>query len=244
MATDTGQEDAFIREVDEEYRRDQMAGLWKRYGRWLMIGVGGGLIALAGVLFWREEQARKAGDMAERYTQALPKVESGDAKATAALADLAKSDNAGYAAMARLTQAAVAQRGGDTAKALGLYNGMAADEKLAQPFRDMAKLKAIRLEFDTQPADKLIAALKPLAVPGGPWFGTAGEMLAVAYLRDGKQDMAGALFSEIAKDKDVPASLRARASQMAGMLGAIPAETDAPAAAPARDTQAKTAKAE
>ncbi len=246
MATDTGQQDAFIREVDEEYRRDQMLGLWQRYGRWLVLGLGASLIALAALLFWREDQKRKVAAMAEAYTQALPKLETGDAAANAALADLASSGNPGYSALARLTQATAAQRGGDTAKALELYKALAADAALPQPLRDMAQMKAIRLEFDTQPVDKLIAALKPLAVPGGAWFGSAGEMLAMAYLRDGKQDMAGALFSEIAKDKSVPASLRARASQMAGMLGATPPGEDAVAAtAPAgAETPAMTAKAE
>jgi hypothetical protein len=65
----------------------------------------------------------------------------------------------------------------------------------------------------------VIARLKPLAVPGNAWFGPAGEMVAMAYLDQGKSAEAGALFGAIAKDKDTPDTLKARARQMAGLLG-------------------------
>ena len=65
----------------------------------------------------------------------------------------------------------------------------------------------------------MIDRLKPLATPGNPWFGSAGELVAMAYLKQGKQDLAGPLFAAIAKDEDVPQTLRSRTRQMAGLLG-------------------------
>jgi hypothetical protein len=65
----------------------------------------------------------------------------------------------------------------------------------------------------------VIARLKPLAKPGNPWFGSAGELVAMAYLKEGKKDLAGPLFAAIAKDEDAPKSMRSRARQMAGVLG-------------------------
>jgi hypothetical protein len=65
----------------------------------------------------------------------------------------------------------------------------------------------------------VIDRLKPLAVPGKPWFGSAGELVAQAYLKQGKTEAAGALFGSIAKDKTVPDTLRRRARQLAGQLG-------------------------
>ena len=69
-----------------------------------------------------------------------------------------------------------------------------------------------------KPAD-VVARLKPLAVPGNPWFGPAGEIVAMAYLDQGKSAEAGALFGAIAKDKDTPETLKSRSRQMAGLLG-------------------------
>jgi hypothetical protein len=65
----------------------------------------------------------------------------------------------------------------------------------------------------------VIARLKPMAAPGNPWFGSAGELVALAYLKQGRKDLAGPLFASIAKDKDVPQSLQSRARHMAGVLG-------------------------
>jgi hypothetical protein len=67
--------------------------------------------------------------------------------------------------------------------------------------------------------EEVIARLKPLAKPGNPWFGSAGELVAMAYLKQGKKDLAGPLFAAIAKDEQAPRSMRSRARQMAGMLG-------------------------
>ena len=53
-------EDSFLREVDEELRRDQLTGFWKRYGRWIIAGIGLGLAALAGWLVWQDRQFKAA----------------------------------------------------------------------------------------------------------------------------------------------------------------------------------------
>lgn len=220
-ANDTN--DAFIREVDEEVRRDRLLNLWRRYGRLLLIGLGLVLIALAGFLYWREERARAAGQLGEQFMQALTQLEGGNATAAASTLDkLVAADQPGYQALARLAQAAVATRNGQTEQALKLYRAIAADQELAQPFRDLATLKALRLDYDTQSPAKLIEQLRPLAQAGNPWFGTAGEMLAIAYIRDGKPELAAPLLATIARDPNVPPSLRLRAGQMAGMLGAAP----------------------
>ena len=85
--------------------------------------------------------------------------------------------------------------------------------------RDLAKVREIAVRYDTMKSADIIAALKPLAVPGNPYFGSAGEMVAHAYLDQGKRAEAGALFAQIAKDDQVPETMKSRARQMAGVLG-------------------------
>lgn len=88
----------------------------------------------------------------------------------------------------------------------------------------------------------IIDRLKPLAIPGNPWFGSAGEMVALSYLNMNKSDLAGPLFAQLAKDESVPPTIRSRALQMAGIQGIdavesdldeenVPAATDAESAA-------------
>ena len=61
--------------------------------------------------------------------------------------------------------------------------------------------------------------MKPLAAPGEPWFGSAGEMTALALIKQGKKAEAGKLFAAIGRDQGVPEVIRGRAIQMASSLG-------------------------
>ena len=66
----------------------------------------------------------------------------------------------------------------------------------------------------------------------------------MAYLKQGKQDLAGPLFAAIAKDEDVPQTLRSRTRQMAGLLGydAV-VDVDETLAQMRNETEAATASA-
>lgn len=229
----TGEPDnAFVREVDEEYRRAQMRSFWSRYGRWLLVALALGLVALGGWLYWREERQRTAGRDGEAFSEALAKVDAGDFAAARPTFDrLAKSGGPGYRALARLELAALAAQTDDVPAALAQYRAVQADTALPPPFRDLALVRATRLDFDNLPPDKVIAALRPLAVPGNPWFGTAGEMVGAAYLKQGKPELAEPLFRAIASDTGVAPTLRARAGQLASAMGRVPAPAAAPAPA-------------
>ena len=56
---------------------------------------------------------------------------------------------------------------------------------------------------------------------GNPWFGSAGEMVAIAQLKLNRPQQAARLFADMAKDESVPESIRSRAEQMAGSLGVV-----------------------
>ncbi len=88
-----------------------------------------------------------------------------------------------------------------------------------QPYRDAALVRQTALEFDSLKPEEVIARMKPLAQPGNPWFGSAGEMTAMALIKQGKNAEAGQLFGKMARDKRVPDSLRARFVQIASTLG-------------------------
>ena len=59
--TPANPEDAFLREVDEEFRRSQLMGLWQRYGRIGIAALVLALAALAAWLFWQDQKEKAAG---------------------------------------------------------------------------------------------------------------------------------------------------------------------------------------
>lgn len=229
--------ESFIREVDEELARDRVMGFVRTYGRALAVVVGLGLTGLAGFLWWKETRQEKLLAQSAAYDAAIADLRRGDPGAIAALEAVGKDGGQGYHALATLRVAAEHAGKKQNDKALALYDALAKDEAVAPPFRDLARLLALRLRFDTLPPKTAIEALKPLAQDGAPWFATAGEMLAVAYLRNSQPDLALPLFDALSSNKELPASVRARASAMAGMLG----KPDAAAATAGEETDGKAA---
>lgn len=217
--TDT--DDAFVREVDEELRREQIGSFWRRYGRVLVGVVIAGLALFAAWLWWDAERKQAAAADSEALVQALDKMGAGRAaEAEPALTKLAAEGSKSYAALARLTLAARMVEKGDASGAAKAYEAIAADAAVPQEMRDLALLRATLVRFDTLPPADVVARLKPLAVAGNPWFGTAGELTAIAQLKLGHADQAEAMFEAVAKDTSTPKTIRARAERMADALGA------------------------
>ena len=230
LPPDTGE--SFLREVDENLRRDQMAERAKKYSGLVIGGIIIFLLAVGGYLFWQARQDKAAMAATERYADALQQAGTVDpAVARATFDNLAKAKSDGVSASARLIQAALSLESGDRKSASAIYAAMAADKDLPQPYRDVALVRGTALDYDTLKPDQVIERLKPLSVPGNAFFGSAGEMTALALLAKGQRTQAGQLFAKIASDKDVPETLKSRAVQIAGSLG-----VDASAALPSGPT--------
>ncbi len=216
----TAQDEALLREVDEAVRQDQFANFGQRYGRPLLGAVVGGLLLFAGYLFWDSRQEAALEKDSEALVSAMDQIDAGNLKTGSdALGALANSDNDGARSAALVLQGGVLARQGNTAEAAETFQRVASDADAPQAYRDLALVREIALRYDTMKPGEVIARLGPLAKPGSAFFGSAGEMVAMAYLDQGKRKEAGALFAQIARDDDVPQSLRSRARQMAGVLG-------------------------
>ncbi len=220
MALTPANNEAFFREVDEELRRDRATRLWKQWGVWIVAAVIAGLAAFGGWIYWQHHQAEAAGAQGEQLQVAYDALAAGNPKAAEApLATLKQSGGDGYRALAAFTQADILLQKNDAKGAAAKFASVAGDTSLAQPFRDLALIRQTSAEFDTVKPQVVVDRLRPLAVPGGAWLGSAGELLGAAYLKMGKRAEAGQVFGRISRDKDVPESIRQRAVQLAGTLG-------------------------
>jgi hypothetical protein len=214
------QEDVLLREVDDAVRQDQYANAAKRYGRPALIAVAIVLALFGGYLFWENRQTRAKEADSEKLVSALDQVERGNlASGSTALAAVIADGNPGAKAAARLLQAGIAMETSKPADAANLYEQVAADGDAPQELRDLAAIRAVAARYDTMKPADVVGRLKALAAPGNAYFGPAGELVAMAYLDQGKQAEAGALFAAIAKDDETSDTLRSRARQMAGLLG-------------------------
>ncbi len=220
LASTPPDNEAFLREVDDELRKDQLQSFWKRWGRLLVGGTVAALALFAAYLWWDARQVAAAEAEGETLSLALDELSSGQqGKAESDLKTLAASKNDGYRASAKMALAALSLQRGDVKSAAATFGEVAKDEEVAQPWRDLALIRQTAAEYDTLAPDATIARLKALSVKGSPWFGSAGEMVALSYLRLGKPELAAKLFDDMAKDESVPDTIRSRAIQMASALG-------------------------
>jgi hypothetical protein len=213
--------DIFLREVDENLRRDRARDFAKRYGNWLIGALILFLVAAGGWIYWQNVREQRAGRQVEDLAEAYRSISTGaSASAVQPLERLStEGTSPAIRASAQFTAAAIALDKNDQTAALAKFRSIATDADFPQPYRDAALIRQTALEFDKIKPEEVITRLAPLAKPGNPWFGSAGEMTAMALIKQGKSADAGRLFAAIAKDKTVPDPIRARSVQIAGSLG-------------------------
>ncbi|QIG81226.1 tetratricopeptide repeat protein [Stakelama tenebrarum] len=223
MALPPEENQTFVREVDEELRRAELLRIWRSYGLWIVVAVIAILVAIAVWLYLGHRSNSTADARGERYDQVVQHLNQGNyAKATPELAEIAKQGD-GYAALARLEQAAILLQNNDHAGAAAKFAQIAADPSVPEPYRQLATIRRTYAEFDWMKPSEVIDRLKSLAVPESAWFGSAGELVALAYLKQGRTSEAGQLLNKIAQTESVPESIRQRVQQLAGRYGVQPA---------------------
>jgi hypothetical protein len=214
------EQEVLLREVDEAVRQDELGGILQRYGKLIAAGLILALAAFGGYLYWQDRREGQLEEKSEKLVSAYDQLEGGQmSQATGTLTELADDGSSAPAISAKLAQAGIALNQNRRDDAIKLYRGIADDSAAPQPYRDLANVRLMAAQFDTVDPQQVIDRLKPLATPGNPWFGSAGELVGMAYLKQGKENLAGPLFAEIAQNDDVPQSLRSRTRQLAGLLG-------------------------
>lgn len=214
------QDEALAREVDDAVRTDRYRDIWTNYGRYIVGAVVLALVAFAAVLFFTRQSDAQREEGSETLVTALDQLEAGNlAEADERLAPLAEDGRGGAQVQAQMLRGGIALEQGRNADAAAAFEQVANNGDLPESLRHMAELRAVVAVYDDLEPTEVIRRLTPLAQEGEPYFGSAGEILGMAYLDAGDRAKAGELFARIAKSEDVPDSIRGRARQMASVLG-------------------------
>lgn len=209
-----------FQEVEEDLRRDNLAKLWRRYGKYAIAVAVAVVIATAGFSAWREYRHRQSAAEGVRFADALDLVRAGkDKDAADAFAALAGTAGGGHATLARFEEAALRARSGDRDVALGLYDKLAADSSTDEIYREAAALLGARIALDQGDAAGAVQRAKPLTASGNPWRSVALELTGAADLKSGDAAAARQAFQQLADDPNAPAGARQRATQMLATLG-------------------------
>lgn len=214
------EDEILMREIDEAVRQDDTTQFFKQYGVALGSAVALIVVGMFGYWWWDSTSEAALEAQSEAVVSALDSVEANNFPgAEEKVEELVDDGSIGARTVARFLQAGAAIEQGEDERAVELYAAIAADADAPQSLRDLALIREVSTNFDDRKPEDVIAKLSALAVPGNAYFGSAGELVAIAHLEAGNRDEAGALFSAISQDEDTPETLRNRSRQMAGLLG-------------------------
>lgn len=214
------EDDLFIKEVNEELKQERLTESFKKYGQYFVFAAVLAIGSVAGWQYWKSSVRSAQEAQSVDFTSGVNLVAAGKNKEAGKLFEkLARENEGGYAALARLRQAAMVARAGDAKAAAALYQQLAADENVAPEFRQLGTLLWALHLLDTAKPDEAIARLKPLTADGQTWRYTARELTAHYHQKAGRNDDAARIFKQLSNDTGAPATLRRRAAEMLSILG-------------------------
>ena len=205
--------------VDEALRHDQMKALWKAYGKYVIGGAIGIVLAVGGSqLYEYQVNAGKEANSAV-FSKAVDQAVAEGADPAEIWEQAASEVTGGYSALAGLRLATELAKAGDVDAALSAYDTLAADAGNDIVLREYAQLLAAMLVLDKKnDLAEARSRFSVLSVKGQPWYFTATEQLAFINMKEGALEQALEQFAVLADDADTPQSVAARARQFRNML--------------------------
>lgn len=227
MTNDDNQSDQFIREVDEELRREQLKSIWDRYGSYviatciLIVAITAGY---RGWGWWQDREAARQGDVFLEAVNAQARGEVSEADAL--FADLLEGGR-GYALLAKLQLAGALSEAGKSDEAIAAYDEIADTAGADEVTRDLAKLKAALLLLDAGDGTAAVSKVEGLAESGNPWRHAARDILGTIAYNQNRLDDARGYFQSIQSDVESPGSARGRAAIMLSLIDgkSLPGQT-------------------
>lgn len=211
-----------FQEVQEEYRREQMAKLWKTYSVPVIAAVAVIVLAVAAYQawsYWHGQQLEASSREFESIAELVASDPTKKKEAADRFAKLATTATSGYAMAAKFQEAGLRADLPDIKAALSLYDQIA--QSTSDPlFRDYAQLRGAILVLETDSLETVKKRLEPITKSTGPWRVMALEMLAYASWRGGKKDEALKLYAEVREIPNAPAGSVRRATEMTTLINA------------------------
>lgn len=213
------QTDSFLREVQEDIRREQLAQVWSRYGTYIIAAAILVVVAI-GAYKYREHQRIAAAEAAGiRYEAAVRLAADGKMQdAQKALDDIVKDGPSGYGTLAQIRLAGALAKAGKTAEAVAAFDALAKGTTGDDLLRDYAALQAAMLRLDAADWTEMQNRLNDLTNDKNPWRASARELLGLAAYKAGKMQEARKIYEQLLGDRSTPPSLVERSQVMLGVL--------------------------
>ena len=212
------QQDAFIREVDEDLKNESMKKLWDKYGLFITICV---VVALSLAVSYESIKAwyiKRAENWSDTYAVALNLQNQGKYdESMDALNVIIDGKFGAFVDLAKMQQVNVLLDQGKEEEALIVLVTIANDKDFNKQLRDLAIIKLASHRLDTATSEEIKTILEPIASDNA-WYGTAQEMLAIVAVRDGNIEEAKDICQSLLDNTSVSDELKNRVRDILSVL--------------------------
>ncbi len=211
-------QDAFIDEVNEDLKNDQLKQIWDKYGLYIIIAVVAILVAAVSfesIKAWRIRHHQESSNV---YAYAATLSEQGKIEeSNNVLKSIAEKRNGIYADVARMQLAKNYSESGNGDEAKKVLQEIIDDSSANPQVKNVAIIKLAAMQVETIPYNELEKMLEPV-LQNGSWSGMAKSLLALSALHQKDYAKAQQLYGEISADANTPDSLKAEAQDMIALL--------------------------
>jgi len=241
------QDDGFLREVEEELRRERLEKIWKQYGTYILAAAALVVFGVLGYKYVESQRIAAAQKTGARYEDAMALAADGkEGSAAKEFEIIAAEGTGGYPALARLQAAGALLKDGKKVEALAAYEALANEAGADELLREYAALQAAAVRIGEADFTEMQNRLTPLMGDEQPWRYSARELLGLAAFKAGDAKQAREYLTPLLVDQKTPQSIADRAKIVLAEIAAAEIATKAsnePPAAPPAATAAETAPA-
>lgn len=218
---DTGAQEAFIKEVNEDLKNESMKKLWDKYGLYIIILVAAALTAAVSFETIKAWHTKKIQKWSDSYAYALSLQNQGKYEDSIQTFDyIAGQDYGIFSDLAQMQKANILLEQNKTDEALKLMAEMAADNSFNSQLRDTVALKLASYKLENAPVDEIRQMIGSIAQDAeNSWQPVANEMLALAYLRDGEIAQAREIYDRLLQSDKTSEIMKVRIKDI---LSALP----------------------
>jgi len=212
--------DAFIQEVDEDVKNDNLKVIWEKYGLLIIAFV---VLAVSAAISFDKIQAWKImrnQNRTENFMAAAQLQE--DADATIAALQKISADNQGlFSDFAKLQTANVLLVEGKQEEALALLEKIIGEKQINEEVKNIALIKLATYRVDSLDYEEFSNLVKPLVATESSWTPFVQDLLAMSAIKNGNIEDAKEIYNKILKVKDLPEGFRNRVQDMLSSISDI-----------------------
>ncbi len=214
------EQDAFLREVEEDLKNESLKKLWDKYGVFVVIFVAAALTIAVSYESIKSWYIRRAENWANAYSVALALQNQGKYQESIDALNMIINKNFGaYAPLAKMQQVNVLLDSGKQDLALDKLQELIADKKFPSQLRDVAIIKLASFKQDDAPRNEIEQILSPIiSQPDNSWYAMAQYMLAAISIRDGDKEQAKGIYDGLLKNNNVSEEFKNKIKDILSVL--------------------------